>query len=85
MGTQQMLFVILSVIIIGVAVSVSIYAFDVQAMNSNRNAIIADMNYLAAFSIAYFSLFMFLRADMPSKICVLKVQQIPALIKKYGY
>jgi len=54
MGTQQILLLILSVIIVGVAVSVTIYAFGQQAISANRNAMIADMNYLAAISIAYY-------------------------------
>jgi len=54
MGTQQILFLILSVFIVAIAISVGIYAFNKQAMNMNRSAIIEDMNYLSSLCIAYY-------------------------------
>nr|MBC8383659.1 hypothetical protein [Candidatus Cloacimonadota bacterium] len=48
MGTQQILLIVLSVIIVGIAVAVGITMFNAQSVNSNRNACIADMNNFAA-------------------------------------
>ncbi|MDP8220919.1 MAG: hypothetical protein P9X26_06210 [Candidatus Stygibacter frigidus] len=48
MGTQQILLIVLSVIIVGVAVAVGIQMFNTQAMNSNRQAVIGDLQTLGA-------------------------------------
>ena len=46
MGQQQLLLIVLSVIIVGVAVSVGVTQFQSSAMDSNRQAVIADLvNY----------------------------------------
>ena len=54
MGTQQILLIVLSVIIVGIAVAVGITMFNAQAVNSNRQAIMGDMNNLASASLAYY-------------------------------
>jgi len=54
MGTQQVLLIVLSVIIVGVAVAGGIGMFNKQLENQNRQALIADMNYIAAQAIAYY-------------------------------
>lgn len=54
MGTQQILLIVLSVIIVGIAVAVGITMFNAQATNSNRQAIMGDMNNLAASALAYY-------------------------------
>lgn len=54
MGTQQILLIVLSVIIVGIAVAVGITMFNQQAVNSNRNACIADMNNFAAQAMAWY-------------------------------
>ena len=54
MGTQQILLIVLSVIIVGIAVAVGITMFNAQATNSNRSAIVADMNNLAASALAFY-------------------------------
>jgi len=56
MGTQQILMIVLSVIIVGVAVGVGITMFQNQAVNSNRQAVIADLNNFAAQAIAWYKL-----------------------------
>jgi len=56
MGTQQILMIVLSVIIVGVAVGVGITMFQNQAINSNRQAVIADLNNFAAQAIAWYKL-----------------------------
>jgi hypothetical protein len=54
MGTQQILLIVLSVIIVGIAVAVGITMFNAQATNSNRQAIVGDMNNQASSALAYF-------------------------------
>jgi hypothetical protein len=56
MGTQQILMIVLSVIIVGVAVGVGITMFQNQAVNSNRQAVIADLNNFGAQAIAWYKL-----------------------------
>lgn len=53
MGMQQMLLILLTVIIVGISISVGIHMFNVQAVNANRNAIIADLNNIAGQAIAF--------------------------------
>ncbi|HPR17413.1 MAG TPA: hypothetical protein PLD62_04130 [Candidatus Cloacimonadota bacterium] len=54
MGTQQILLIVLSVIIVGIAVAVGITMFNSQATNSNRQAIIGDLNNLASSALAFY-------------------------------
>ena len=54
MGTQQILLIVLSVIIVGIAVAVGITMFNAQATNSNRQAVMSDMNNLASSALAYY-------------------------------
>jgi hypothetical protein len=53
MGTQQILMIVLSVIVVGAAVAVGIQMFDSQAVNSARSAIYSDFNNYAAQTLAY--------------------------------
>jgi len=48
MGQQQLLLIILGVIIVGIAVAVGITMFQDNAVDQNRNAVIADLTNLAA-------------------------------------
>ena len=43
MGTQQILMIVLSVIVVGAAVAVGIQMFDTQANNQARNAVVSDL------------------------------------------
>lgn len=54
MGTQQILLIVLSVIIVGIAVAVGITMFNQQAFNSNRSACISDLNMFASQASAWF-------------------------------
>ena len=54
MGTQQILLIVLSVIIVGIAVAVGITMFNAQATNSNRQAVMSDMNNLASSCFAFY-------------------------------
>ncbi len=53
MGLQQILLIVLTVIIVGIAVSAGIYMFNLQAVQANRNACIADVNNIGANSLAF--------------------------------
>lgn len=48
MGQQQLLLIILGVIIVGIAIAVGLSLFSAQSINSNRDAIINDLNNLFA-------------------------------------
>jgi hypothetical protein len=48
MGSQQLLFVILGVIIIGIAIIAGISMFSAQGVATNRDSIISDLNELGA-------------------------------------
>ena len=54
MGTQQILLIVLSVVIVGIAIAVGITMFNTQAKNSARQAIISDMTNFAATTMAYY-------------------------------
>lgn len=54
MGTQQILMIVLSVIVVGAAVAVGIQMFDVQATNSQRTAIAGDLQNFGAQVLSYF-------------------------------
>ena len=46
MGQQQLLLIVLSVIIVGIAVAVGITTFQSNAVEANRQAVISDLvNY----------------------------------------
>ena len=48
MGQQQLLLIVLGVIIVGIAIAVGISMFKSNAMSSNRDQVINDLNNLAA-------------------------------------
>ena len=48
MGQQQLLLIILGVIIVGIAIAVGITMFSSSSIQSNKDAIINDLNNLAA-------------------------------------
>ncbi len=54
MGTQQILLIVLSVVIVGIAAAVGIQMFSSQSMNANRQSIAADAQQFAAQAITYF-------------------------------
>jgi len=54
MGTQQILLIVLSVIIVGAAIAVGITMFSTQAVNSARQAVITDMNNFAAQALQHY-------------------------------
>ena len=54
MGTQQILMVVLSVIVVGTAVAIGIQMFDTQGQNQARNALVADLMRMGVESQAWF-------------------------------
>jgi hypothetical protein len=54
MGTQQILLIVLSVIIVGVAVAVGITMFATQATNSNRQALVGELQHFGAAAMQYY-------------------------------
>ena len=53
MGQQQLLLIILGVIIVGIAIAVGLSLFSAQSIQSNRDAMINDLNNLAAQAYQY--------------------------------
>ena len=53
MGQQQLLLIVLGTIIVGVAVVVGINMFTTGAVNSERDALILDINTVAASAASY--------------------------------
>ena len=54
MGTQQILMIVLSVIVVGAAVAVGITMFNTQSQNSQRQAIVGDLQNYAAHALSYY-------------------------------
>jgi Tfp pilus assembly protein PilE len=54
MGQQQLLLIVLGVIIVGIAIVVGINLFQSSAVDANRNAVIQDLNTLAAKAQEYY-------------------------------
>jgi len=54
MGTQQILLIVLSVIIVGVAIAVGITMFSNQAYNSNQQAVSSELQNYAAQVAQYY-------------------------------
>lgn len=54
MGQQQLLLIVLGVIIVGIAIVVGINLFNANAVSANRDAVISDLNNLAAMAQQYY-------------------------------
>ena len=54
MGQQQLLLIILGVIIVGIAIAVGLSLFSAQSIESNRDALINDINNLNAHAYQFF-------------------------------
>ncbi len=54
MGTQQILMIVLSVIVVGAAVAVGIQMFDTQATNAQRQALAADIQNFSGQVLAFY-------------------------------
>jgi hypothetical protein len=53
MGQQQLLLVILGVIVVGFAIAIGISLFSGQSVASNRDAMMSDLNHLAAMAYEF--------------------------------
>ena len=53
MGQQQLLLIILGVIIVGIAIAVGLSLFSAQSIQSNKDAIINDLNNISAHAYQY--------------------------------
>ncbi len=53
MGQQQLLLIILGVIIVGIAIAVGLNLFNAQSIQANKDAIINDLNNIAAHAYQY--------------------------------
>ena len=53
MGTSQLLLIVLSVIIVGVAISTGIYMMHQQNVSIHRQMMIARMNEIVAMALAH--------------------------------
>jgi hypothetical protein len=54
MGQQQIILIVLSVIIVGTAISVGLLMFQSSGISANRDAIIQDLNILVANARGYY-------------------------------
>ncbi len=54
MGTQQILLIVLSVIIVGIAVAVGTMMFNAHSITSNRQAVVGNMNSFAASAFSFY-------------------------------
>jgi hypothetical protein len=54
MGQQQLLLIVLGVIVVGIAIAVGISLFNANAINSNRDAVVSDLNNLGALAISHY-------------------------------
>ena len=53
MGQQQLLLIVLGTIVVGTAVVVGINMFTIGAVNAERDALIMDVNRVAAYAASY--------------------------------
>ncbi|HEV8538866.1 MAG TPA: hypothetical protein VGR15_08095 [Bacteroidota bacterium] len=53
MGQQQLLLIIVGVIIVGIAIAVGITLFNSNAVSSNKDAILNDLNNMAQYAYRY--------------------------------
>ena len=53
MGTHQLMLMILSVVLVGIAVTLGVFLFQVYSENANRQMMIDDMNFLGTEAIRF--------------------------------
>lgn len=53
MGQQQLLLIILGVIVVGIAIAVGLSLFSAQSIQANKDAMINDINNIAAYCYQY--------------------------------
>jgi hypothetical protein len=53
LGTHQIMLVILSVVLMGIAIAFGLFMFRMHAVNTNRQLMINDMNFLGAEALRF--------------------------------
>jgi hypothetical protein len=54
MGQQQLLLIVLGVIVVGIAIAIGITLFSADAVSSNRDAVVSDLNSLGVKAIQHY-------------------------------
>lgn len=54
MGQQQLLLIVLGVILVGIAIVIGITLFGANAVSSNRDSVVSDLNNLSAIALQYY-------------------------------
>lgn len=54
MGQQQLLLIVLGVIVVGIAIVVGINLFNANAVSSNRDGVVSDLNNLGAMAQQFY-------------------------------
>lgn len=54
MGQQQLLLIVLGVIVIGIAIVIGITLFSADAVSSNRDAVVSDLNNLGVKALQHY-------------------------------
>ena len=54
MGQQQLHLIVLGIIIVGLSIAVGLIRFNTNAIQSNRDAVILDLNNLSSDAITYY-------------------------------
>ena len=73
MGIQQILFIVLSIIIVTIAIAGGLTLFKLNAIKANRRACITDMNNFADMNQVYAEFF---GENPPARSCV-EVSRLP--------
>jgi hypothetical protein len=55
MGQKQLLLIVLGMIVVAIAFTIGLALFDTQVENSNRDAVILDLNRISGFANQYFT------------------------------
>jgi len=55
MGQQQILLIILAMVLVAIALIIGLNLFDSQLENSNRDAVVLDLNRISGFANQYFA------------------------------
>lgn len=54
MGQQQILLIVLGIIVIGIAIAISTSLFSADAVSSNRDAVVSDLNNLGTTAMQHY-------------------------------
>jgi len=54
MGQQQLLLIVIGIVLVGIAIVVGLNLADASIQNSNRDAVISDLNNIGLFALEYY-------------------------------